>query len=68
MDRCPHCGSTNGVYTTFTAMQYYDFNGNPAGYSLDDAMENRRVMARCLHCDKKISFVRIAREAKVKET
>ena len=66
MDKCPHCGSKNGVYTTFTAMQYYDFNGDTAGCSLDDAMENQKVMARCLHCDRKISLVRIAREAKRK--
>jgi len=63
MDKCPYCGSTNGVYKTFTAMQYYDFNGNPAGYSLDDAIENQKVMARCLHCHHKISLKRIVKEA-----
>lgn len=62
MDKCPYCGSSAGVYTTFTAIQRYDFNGNPAGCSLDDAIENQRVMARCLHCDKKISLKRIVRE------
>lgn len=63
MDKCPHCGSRNGVYTTFTGIQRYDFNGDPAGCSLDDAMENQWVMARCLHCDRKISLKRIKRES-----
>ena len=63
MDKCPHCGSIKGVYKTFSAIQYYDFSGNPAGYSLDDGIESQKVMVRCLHCDRKISLKRIVKEA-----
>lgn len=62
MDKCPHCGSSDGVYRTFTAIQYYDFNGDPAGCS-QDGYENQKTFARCIHCEKKISLNRILKEA-----
>lgn len=64
MDKCPHCGSRHGVYTTFTGMQFYDFNGEPDGYD-HETPENQKKFARCRHCDRKISLNRIKREAKL---
>lgn len=61
MDKCPHCGSDTGVYTTFEGIQYYDFNGDPAGCSLN-GVENQRTFAKCIKCDKKISINRILKE------
>ena len=62
MDKCPYCGSAKGVYKTYTGMQYYDFDGNAAGYHADDP-ENQKKFARCIHCDRKISLSRIRKEA-----
>ena len=64
MDKCPHCGSIIGVYTTFTGTQYYVFNGDPAGCSLN-GIENQRAFARCIKCDRKISMNRILKEAEL---
>lgn len=61
MDRCPHCGSDLGVYKTYTGKQYYGFDGEDAGFYAD-VPENQKVFARCIHCDKKISLVRIKKE------
>ena len=62
MDKCPNCGSTLGVYKTYTGVQYYDFDGNDAGYYAD-VPENQKTFARCIKCQKKISLDRIKREA-----
>lgn len=62
MDSCPYCGSTLGVYKTYTGMQYYDFKGEAAGFHAD-VQENQKVFARCIHCERKISLNRIMREA-----
>ena len=63
MDKCPHCGSTLGVYKTYTGVQYYNFDGTDAGYYAD-VSENQKIFARCIKCEKKISLERIRKEAK----
>lgn len=62
MDRCPYCKSENGVYTTFVGIQHYDFSGNPCGYDVE-SFDEQKKFARCLHCDRKISLIRIKKEA-----
>lgn len=66
MDKCPHCGSDHGVYKTYTGKQYYDFDGEPAGFYAD-VPDNQRTFARCINCGKKISLDRIKREAEKRE-
>lgn len=62
MDRCPYCGSEDGVYTTYTGRQYYWWDGEPSGFNAD-VSDNQRTFARCVKCQKKISMARIRREA-----
>lgn len=58
MERCPYCGSENGVYKTYTGTQYYYWDGEPAGFS-DDVPERQTTFARCVKCKKRISMKRI---------
>lgn len=58
MDRCPYCGSKGGVYKTYTGVQYYYWDGEPAGYS-NDTPDNQITFARCVKCKKRISMKRI---------
>lgn len=58
MDKCPHCGSMMGVYRTYTGVQYYDWNGEPAGFQ-EDPNEAQSVFVRCISCNRKISMRRI---------
>ena len=61
MNNCPYCGSKHGVYTTYTGRQYYNWNGELAGYDTDET-EDQRFFARCVQCNKKISLQRILKD------
>lgn len=54
MDKCPYCGSDDGVFTTYTGTQYYDWNGEPCGYD-NDVSDNQIKFARCIKCNRKIA-------------
>lgn len=58
MVKCPYCGSTDGVYTTYTGRQFYTWDGEPLGYD-SDVYENQRKFARCVKCDRKIGIKRL---------
>lgn len=62
MDRCPHCGSEDGVYTTYTGIQQYSWKGEPNGY-FQDVAENETKFAKCVHCGRKVSMNRILKES-----
>ena len=53
MDKCPYCGSDDGVFTTYTGTQYYDWNGEPCGYD-NDVSDNQIKFARCIKCNRKV--------------
>lgn len=61
MQRCPYCGSEDGVFTTYTGRQFYFWNGEPAGYNAD-VPENQHKFARCISCKRKIMLSRLAKE------
>ena len=61
MDRCPYCGSTRGVFTTFIGMQYYSWNGEEDGYSTDES--NESSFAKCVSCGRRVSMKRIKKES-----
>lgn len=63
MDKCPYCGSSSGVERTFTGVQFYDWNGEPAGWLSDIGPENQKIFARCVKCKKRVSMSRILRES-----
>lgn len=60
-DRCPHCGSKNGLYSNEQVCyhQYYTFDGEPNGYSEFGQIGSsaRRIMTPlyCIDCDKKVT-------------
>lgn len=54
---CPNCGSNKGIYTTIKVVQYYDWNGEPAGYSDDYEDENR--YAKCMNCGKRFLLKKV---------
>lgn len=60
MNKCPYCGSSDGVYTTFVGIQYYQFNGEPDGHSTDT---NESKFAKCRRCGRRILLKRILDEA-----
>ena len=47
MEKCPYCGSEDGVFTTYTGKQYYYWNGEPCGYNAD-VPDNQRKFVRCI--------------------
>lgn len=47
---CPHCGSNSGLYSAFTGVQYYKFNGEPDGY--DETMGREGKTLRCRACQR----------------
>lgn len=59
MERCPHCGSEDGVFTTYTGTQFYYWDGEPAGYNAD-VPENQRKFAKCIACKRKIMLSRLS--------
>lgn len=61
MQRCPYCGSEDGVFTTYTGKQFYFWNGEPAGYNAD-VPENQHKFARCISCERKVMLSRLAEE------
>lgn len=61
MQRCPYCGSEDGVFTTYTGKQFYFWNGEPAGYN-EDVPENQHKFARCISCERKVMLSRLAEE------
>lgn len=63
MERCPYCGSEDGVYTTYTGRQYYFWDGEPSGFNAD-VPDNQTTFARCVKCQRRISMRRILKEAK----
>ncbi len=58
MEKCPYCGSEDGVFTTYTGKQYYYWNGEPCGYNAD-VPDNQRKFVRCINCKRKISMKRL---------
>ena len=52
MMTCPRCRSDKGLYTTIKIIQYYDWNGDSAGYS--DDYEDESKYGKCINCGKKI--------------
>lgn len=64
MDKCPYCGSDNGVYTTYTGRQFYYWDGEPCGYD-SDVLENQIKFARCVKCNRKISLKRLKNNGKI---
>lgn len=58
MDKCPYCGSENGVYRTYTGTQFYYWDGEPAGYNAD-VPENQNKFVRCMDCKRKIMMKRL---------
>lgn len=62
MNKCPYCGSNDGVYTTNTGRQFYTWDGEPCGYDLD-VSENQRKFARCVKCGRKIAINRLESSA-----
>lgn len=58
MEKCPYCGSEDGVFTTYTGKQYYYWNGEPCGYNAD-VSDNQRKFVRCINCKRKISMKRL---------
>lgn len=61
MEKCPYCGSEDGVFTTYTGKQYYYWNGEPCGYNAD-VPDNQRKFVRCINCKRKISMKRLQTE------
>ena len=61
MQRCPYCGSEDGVFTTYTGRHFYFWDGRPAGYNAD-VPENQRKFARCLSCKRKVKLSRLEKE------
>mgnify|MGYP006979796456 CR=1 FL=1 len=61
MQRCPYCGSEDGVFTTYTGKQFYFWNGEPAGYNAD-VPENQHKFARCISCERKVMLSRLAED------
>lgn len=61
MEKCPYCGSEDGVFTTYTGKQYYYWNGEPCGYNAD-VPDNQRKFVRCINCKRKISMKRLQAE------
>ena len=61
MQRCPYCGSEDGVFTTYTGRQFYFWDGKPAGYNAD-VLENQRKLVRWLSCKRKVELSRLAEE------
>ncbi len=62
MVKCPYCGSEDGVYRTYTGIQYYFWDGEPCGFNAD-CSDDQTVFARCVKCNRKVSMRRILREA-----
>lgn len=61
MEKCPHCGSENGAYTTYTGKQYYDWDGEPCGFNAD-VPDNQRAYVRCVDCGKRVAKARLVRK------
>lgn len=55
LDKCPYCGSSEGLYTTFTGMQMYDFHGNTNGFSEDSFAFSESDLMRCINCGKSVT-------------
>ena len=51
--KCPQCGSTEGVYAFITAVQSYDFDGEPVGELSLDAAEDEFTVC-CSNCGAEI--------------
>lgn len=55
-DKCPKCGSTEGLRTILRIEQYYTWQGEPNGYSQDF---DETKYAACIHCGKRIRLIDI---------
>lgn len=58
MEKCPYCGSENGVFTTYKGKQYYYWNGEPCGYNAN-VSDNQRNLVPCIICKRKLSMKRL---------
>lgn len=58
MEKCPYCGSEDGVFTTYTGTQYYYWDGEPCGFNAD-VPDNQRKFVRCIKCKRKIAMKRL---------
>lgn len=71
MTCCPHCGSTDGLYSKETAKyhQYYTLDGTPNGYSDHDYLLHRgQTVLYCIACDKKVTTLEKLEENKQADT
>lgn len=59
MNQCPYCGDTLGIRVPFTADQYYNWDGSPAGYS--GGCDERKT-GHCLKCGHAIRMMRVFKE------
>ena len=55
LKRCPYCGSSEGLYSTFTGMQMYDFRGNTKGFSEDAFGFSESDLLRCIKCGESVT-------------
>lgn len=61
---CPKCNSDKGFYTTGTFYQYYDKNGEPAGYH-ENSYES--AMAKCVKCHSRIKLSTLTNPTDIKK-
>ena len=57
IEKCPHCGSTDGVYSKEVMRydQYYDYNGEEIGSSEGISWKYRKTTPLyCIDCHKRI--------------
>lgn len=67
MDKCPHCGSDDGLFSKEVAKydQYYNFDGSPSGYSdLDRIVKRKGTPLYCVYCGKKVTTLEKLEEQK----
>ena len=67
MNKCPYCGAEDYLYSIehMRYEQYYDYNGEPQGYSdgSDPRPPRKNVPLYCVNCGKRVTTLKALEDA-----
>lgn len=52
---CPYCGSDRWLYSKFTGLQLYNYDGNPCGYDTEYCGATETKSLWCYNCNRKVT-------------